>query len=77
LEAGLSGSIKKSNLIHSDFYTSGPPTLSIFFTLEDKGMGEFSRTKEDKAAEDLGNLLMAIVQIDLAQQIIIYGCHLF
>jgi hypothetical protein len=37
--AGLSGSMRNSNLIHSDLSASGPSTLSIFFTLKTKGMG--------------------------------------
>jgi hypothetical protein len=62
LEAGLSGSMRNSNLIHSDLSASGPSTLSIFFNLETKGMGGgFLRIEGGKAAEDLENLLMAIV----------------
>jgi hypothetical protein len=38
-QAGLSGSMRNSNLIHSDLTASGPSTLSTFFTLEIKGMG--------------------------------------
>jgi hypothetical protein len=37
-QGGLSGSMRNSNLIHSDLSTSGPSTLSIFFTLEKEGM---------------------------------------
>jgi hypothetical protein len=37
-QAGLSGSMRNSNLIHSDLSASGPSTLSIFFTLETKGI---------------------------------------
>jgi hypothetical protein len=40
LEDGLSGSMRNSTLIHSDLSASVPSTLSIFFTLETKGMGE-------------------------------------
>jgi hypothetical protein len=47
--------------IHSDLSVSGPSTLSIYFTLETKGMEGFSRTEGGKAAEDLESLLMAIV----------------
>jgi hypothetical protein len=50
--------------IHSEFYESGPSTFSV----ETKVMGDFSLTKEVKAAEDLEKLLMAIFQIDLSQQ---------
>jgi hypothetical protein len=48
----------------------GSSTLSIFFTLETKGMGGggFSRTEGGKAAADLENLLMAIVLIEILQQ---------
>jgi hypothetical protein len=38
-KAGLSGSMRNYNLIHSDLSLSGPSTLSTFFTLETKGMG--------------------------------------
>jgi hypothetical protein len=41
-QAGLSGSMRNSNLIHSDLSASGPSILIIFFTLETletKGMG--------------------------------------
>jgi hypothetical protein len=43
-------------------------TLSIFFNLEINIMWVFSCTEGVKAAEDLENLLMAIIEIDLAQQ---------
>jgi hypothetical protein len=33
-QAGLSGSMRNSNLIHSEISASGPSTLSIFFTRE-------------------------------------------
>jgi hypothetical protein len=42
--------------------------LFIFFTFEEKGMvrgGVELHTEGDKAAENLKNLLMVIVQIDL------------
>jgi hypothetical protein len=70
LEAGLSEFMKNSNLIQSDLIASGPSSLSIFFTLETKGMGEggFLRTEGGKAAADLENLLMAIVWIEILQQ---------
>jgi hypothetical protein len=68
-EAGLSGSMRNSNLIHSDLSVSGPSTLSIFFTLEKTGMGgQFSRTEGGKAAKDLENLITAIVWIEILQQ---------
>jgi hypothetical protein len=69
-DAGLSGSMRNSNLIHSDLSTSVPSFLSIFFTLETKGMGGrgFLRTEGGKAVEDLDNLLMAIVWIEILQQ---------
>jgi hypothetical protein len=47
LEAGLSGSMRNPNLIHSDLSASVPSTLSIFFNLETKGMGGGSRTQKD------------------------------
>jgi hypothetical protein len=50
---------------------SGPSTLSNFFTLETKGIGEgdgFSRTEGGKAAEHLENLLIAIFWIEIIQQ---------
>jgi hypothetical protein len=59
--------MRNSNLIHSDFSASGPSTLSIFFSLETKGMGEFSLTEGGKAEEDLENLLIVIDHIDLVQ----------
>jgi hypothetical protein len=47
-DAGLSGSMRNSNLIHSDLSASGPSALSIFFTLETKGMGgEGSRAQKE------------------------------
>jgi hypothetical protein len=56
-------------LIHSDLSVSGPSTLSIFFTMETKEIGGgFLRTEGGKAAEDLENLLMAIVWIEILQQ---------
>jgi hypothetical protein len=69
-QAGLSGSMRNSNLIHSDLSASVPSTLSIFFNLETKGMeGGGSRAqKGGKAAADLENLLMAIVWIEILQQ---------
>jgi hypothetical protein len=45
-QAGLSGPMKKSNLINSVMSTSIPSTLSIFFTLEAKGMGNSCAQKE-------------------------------
>jgi hypothetical protein len=71
LEAGFSESMRNSNFIHSDLSTLCQSTFSIFFTLETKGIGGgeiFSNIGGGKAAEDLENLLMAIVHIDLAQQ---------
>jgi hypothetical protein len=66
---GLSGSMRNSNLIHSDLSASGPSTLSIFFTLEIKGMGRgFSCTEGGKVAVDLENVLMAIAWIEILQQ---------
>jgi hypothetical protein len=38
-DAGLSGSMRNSNLMHSDLSASVSSTLSTFFTLEIKGMG--------------------------------------
>jgi hypothetical protein len=67
-----------------------PINLVHLLHLGKKGMGGgFSRTEGSKAAEDLENLLMAIVWIEILQQkcmitvlyvertIAIYGCHLF
>jgi hypothetical protein len=48
MEAGLSGSMRNSDLIHSDLSASGPSTLSIFFTLKTKGMGGSHAQKEAK-----------------------------
>jgi hypothetical protein len=48
LEAGFSGYMKNSNLIHSDLSTSGPSTLSIFPTLKKKGMEGSCAKKESK-----------------------------
>jgi hypothetical protein len=61
-EAGLPGLMRNSNLIHSDF--------SIFSTLAPNGIGEggFLCTEGGKEAEDLENVLMAIVWIDFAQE---------
>jgi hypothetical protein len=55
LEARLSGSMRNSNLIHSDLFASGPSALSIFFTLEIKqrGIVRFLPTEEGKAVEYL------------------------
>jgi hypothetical protein len=53
LETGLPGSMKNSNLIHTDLSTSGPSTLSSFSTLE-INVGRRHLSKEGgKAAEDL------------------------
>jgi hypothetical protein len=69
LEAGLYGSIRNSNLIQSDLSAAGPSTFSIIFTLETKGFGgRFLRTEGGKAVEDSENLLMAIANLDFAQQ---------
>jgi hypothetical protein len=38
-DAGFSESMRNLKLIHSDLSASVPSTLSIFFTLETKGMG--------------------------------------
>jgi hypothetical protein len=57
LEAGSSGSMRTSNLIHSDLTASGPSTLTIFFTLETKGFpGGFLLTEENKAAGRFGKI---------------------
>jgi hypothetical protein len=69
---------------------SGPSTLSIFFTLEMKGLGEggLSRTEGGKAAADLENLLMVIFLLIWLNRCVIkvlyvektteiYGCHQF
>jgi hypothetical protein len=64
--------MRNSNLIQSDLLASSPSTLSIFFTLETKGMGGLEggalRTEGSKAAEYLENFLMDIVWIDLTQK---------
>jgi hypothetical protein len=49
--------------------TSGPSTLSIFFTLEKTNGGSSPGTEGGKVVEDQENLPMTIVQIDSAQQI--------
>jgi hypothetical protein len=67
-ESGLSVSMRNSKLIHSDLSVSCPSTFSIFFTLVTKGMGGFSLIEGGKTAEDSENLLMVIIEIDLAQQ---------
>jgi hypothetical protein len=67
-QAGLSGSMRKSNLIQPYFSLSDPKTLSIFFILELKGMGGLSHIESGKEVEDLENLLMAIVWIEILQQ---------
>jgi hypothetical protein len=69
--AGLCGSMRNLNLIHSDLSASVPSTLSTFFTLETKGIGEgggLSHTEGGKAAADLKDLLMSIVWIEILQQ---------
>jgi hypothetical protein len=68
LEAELSGSMRNFDLINTDLSMSGPFTLSIFFTLERKGMGGVLAHRRRQRIERFGNLLMAIVKIDLAQQ---------
>jgi hypothetical protein len=62
--------MRNSNLINSDLSASGPSTLSTFFTLEMKGLGggDFLCTEGGKAADDMENLLMAIVWIEILQQ---------
>jgi pantothenate synthetase len=92
LEAGLSGSMRNSNLIHSDLSASVPSTFSLSFTLETKGKGgESGRVlaqRRKKIIKKLKDFFVAIDQIDLAQQkcdhivyaertITIYGCDLF
>jgi hypothetical protein len=68
-DAGLSGLMRNSILMHSDLFLSVQSTLSIFFTLETKGMGwGLSRTEGGKATEDSKNLLMSIVWIEFLQQ---------
>jgi hypothetical protein len=47
-DAGLSGSMRNSNLISSDLSASGPSTLPIFFTLETIGMVGSRAQKEAK-----------------------------
>jgi hypothetical protein len=56
--------MRNSKLIHSKLSASGPSALSIFFTLEIKGMvgGKgFLQTEGGKAADDLENVRVAIV----------------
>jgi hypothetical protein len=62
--------MKSSNLTPLVLYVSGPSTLTIFFTLGTKGIGEvgFLNTYRGKEVEDLDILLIAIVEPDLAQQ---------
>jgi hypothetical protein len=57
LEAGLSRSMKNSNLINYILSESGP-----------LGLEEFLHAEGDKQAEEWENLLMVIVHSDLAQQ---------
>jgi hypothetical protein len=50
-DAGLSGSMRNSNLIHSDLSASVPSTLSIFFTMETKeieGRGALSHRRRQR-----------------------------
>jgi hypothetical protein len=86
-QAGLSGSMRNSNLIHLDLSVSGLLTLSISFTLETKGMG-FSRTEGGKVADDMetyswpsSGLIFfnrsVITVLYVEKKISIYGCHLF
>jgi hypothetical protein len=69
-EAGLYGSMKNSKLIHSDLSMSVPSNLSIFFTLETKGIkvGGVWHVEGAKAVVALEDLLMAIVCIEILQQ---------
>jgi hypothetical protein len=50
--SGLSGSMKKSNLINSVFPVSFPSTIFISSTLETKGMGGFLFTGGGKGTGD-------------------------
>jgi hypothetical protein len=68
LESALSGSMRNSDMINSDLFASDPSTFYIFFTLETKGMGGFSRIEGGKAAEDLENFIMVNVWIEILQQ---------
>jgi hypothetical protein len=93
LEAGLSGSMKNSNLINSYFSASSPSTLSIFFTLETKGMGNdegWSSCKQKEAKQrkiwktysrSLSGLVIfnrSVITVLYDERIIaIYDCHLF
>jgi hypothetical protein len=68
LQAGLPVSMKSSYLLISDFFTSSPSNISVFFTFESKTiLGSIFCTRRGKEAEDLEKLLMIIVHIDLAQ----------
>jgi hypothetical protein len=62
--AGLSVSMRNSNMIFSDLSASGPSTFSIYFTLETKELEAITLTWGGKEKEDLENLLMAILWID-------------
>jgi hypothetical protein len=72
LEAGLSGSMRNSILIRSDLFVSGPSIINLVHPLlnltNESNGGGCEQKEEGKAAEDLENLLMAIIYIDLAQQ---------
>jgi hypothetical protein len=80
--------MRNSNLIHSDLSASGPSTLSIFFTLEMKGMdGGYCAQKEAKQwsiwktfSWPLSGLKFfnrsVITVLYVESTIAIYGCHL-
>jgi hypothetical protein len=55
-QAGFSGSMRNSNLIHSDLSSSGPSTLSIFFAMEIIGMGGVLVHRRRQNSDRFGNL---------------------
>jgi hypothetical protein len=65
LEDGLSGSMRNSNLIHSELSVSDPSSSPCKVKVWKEGL---LRTKEFNEVEYLENIFMAIVHIDLAQK---------
>jgi hypothetical protein len=84
--------MRNCNLIHraSEFSVSGPSTLSIFFTLEIKGMGEGGSCAQKEAKQQriwktsswqLSGLKFfnrSVITVLYVERIIeIYDCHLY
>jgi hypothetical protein len=89
-QAGLSGSMRNSNLIHSDLSASVPSTFLIFFTLETKGIGGGSSCAQKEAKQrqtlktyswPLSGLKFfnrsVITMLCIERKIAIYHCHQF